>query len=306
MSPHNNGVWVFLLTLTCALHLLRGPVPRAAEVAGPPEWLSHRSLLASPAANNCYSTIDWGALPADPKTGVSAVFSPYNIVFGGGERYLLMAVAVLQQMGYAVHVLILEDNSCQTVAQLMEVAQGLRVPIDPAKVELHHVTLSENAIMVSSSRVCTAEFTVHKQYKPSMCTPTSAIYTLTHPGLPQGPATPKNCWCCHCRVRQRATRLSSCWAMRSTRNLVGWGRSTFTCASSPLVRDRGGCREHQPVQACRMPGGTATSCGATIWNWDNQPQLRLLSVNAHLLVPPNACRSGPVYQGHPPGNLCLL
>ena len=60
--------------------------------------------------------------------------------FGGGERYLLSVVAVMQGMGYSVDVMVAASNACKTKQQLLHVASGLRVDLKPDRVSLLPVT----------------------------------------------------------------------------------------------------------------------------------------------------------------------
>eukprot|EP00887_Chlorella_sp_A99_P005834 scaffold1.g5834.t1 len=138
------SAWGLLLALSCAVHLilharLRGGGDEEAFITtgGSPRVGRALSENDTSQPDECFTTVDWGAMPADPNTGLAAIFTQYNIVFGGGERYLLMAVAVMQQMGYRVHVLVQKDNVCQNVSQLAHVAHGLQVPLDPSRVEIH-------------------------------------------------------------------------------------------------------------------------------------------------------------------------
>lgn len=88
------------------------------------------------ARNTCDASVDWNAEKKDPSLGMAAVFTPYNIVFGGGERYLLSVVAVMQREGYFVDVLVESQNTCNSTTRLMEVANGLRVAVDSSRVAL--------------------------------------------------------------------------------------------------------------------------------------------------------------------------
>ncbi|EFN56792.1 expressed protein [Chlorella variabilis] len=87
----------------------------------------------------CPVSVPWDQLPRDPGKKRAAVFTPYNIVFGGGERYLLSVVAVLQDMKYNVDVLVFRRNVCQTKEQLLKVAAGLRVALNPDLLSIHVV-----------------------------------------------------------------------------------------------------------------------------------------------------------------------
>ncbi|KAI3427093.1 hypothetical protein D9Q98_007032 [Chlorella vulgaris] len=104
-------------------------------------WASLQPREAgSKPARQCPVSVPWDTLPRDPAKTRAAVFTPYNIVFGGGERYLLSVVAVMQSMGYTVDILMFHRNVCQTKEQLLKVANGLRVALDPELLELHFVT----------------------------------------------------------------------------------------------------------------------------------------------------------------------
>lgn len=93
---------------------------------------TERRLLAS----TCDASVDWGSSKKDPNLGMAAVFTPYNIVFGGGERYLLSVVSAMQREGYHVDVLVEEYNSCNSTSDLLKVARGLRVDINSKRVSL--------------------------------------------------------------------------------------------------------------------------------------------------------------------------
>lgn len=87
----------------------------------------------------CRAYVDWETMRRDPDRGMAAVFTPYNILFGGGERYLLTAVAALQAEGYFVDVLVEEGNVCNSTSHVLRVAEGLRVELDPTRVALKTV-----------------------------------------------------------------------------------------------------------------------------------------------------------------------
>jgi hypothetical protein len=73
-----------------------------------------------------------------PRT-MAAVFTPYHITPGGGEKYLLSTVQAMQSMGFSVDILIRPDNLCQAVPCVMEVATALRVTLDPTRFSVHVV-----------------------------------------------------------------------------------------------------------------------------------------------------------------------
>lgn len=94
-----------------------------------------------PARQRCSAReVDWGSMRRDPRGGLAAVYTPYDITPGGGERYLLSAVAAMQREGYFVHVLAEASNACNSTTRLLEVASKLRVGVDPARVALKTAT----------------------------------------------------------------------------------------------------------------------------------------------------------------------
>ena len=72
--------------------------------------------------------------------GKAALFTPYNIVPGGGERYLLSAAAVFQKMKYDVTLLAKLQNVCKTKRMLMNVADALKVPLSPSRLSYERVS----------------------------------------------------------------------------------------------------------------------------------------------------------------------
>ena len=66
----------------------------------------------------------------------SAIATPYDLVLGGGERYLLMAAYALQQLGHFVDVIVFNNNVCQDDSCLRDVAAKLRVGLDLERVRL--------------------------------------------------------------------------------------------------------------------------------------------------------------------------
>ncbi|KAL4444085.1 hypothetical protein ABPG75_011822 [Micractinium tetrahymenae] len=110
---------------------LRSGLPLRAS-SPPPLAVPQRQC---PVAN----PVPWGTMPRDPAKNRAAVYTPYNIVFGGGERYLLTVVQVMQEMGYLVDVLVRTHNLCSSTDQLLRVASGLRVQLKPDMVALRQV-----------------------------------------------------------------------------------------------------------------------------------------------------------------------
>jgi O-antigen biosynthesis protein len=101
-------------------------------------WFSFKTILQDDCSSEL-STVNWSKLEIDPGKGLAAVYTPYNIVFGGGERYLLSTVAAMQQIGYNVTVLKLSTNVCKTVEDLFNVASGLQVSLTPEKTSLKSI-----------------------------------------------------------------------------------------------------------------------------------------------------------------------
>lgn len=59
----------------------------------------------------------------------AVVYTPYNILPGGGERVLLSAAAVFQALKYHAVILTTKENTCKTKSMLLDVAQALDVPL---------------------------------------------------------------------------------------------------------------------------------------------------------------------------------
>uniref|UniRef100_A0A061S457 Glycosyl transferase n=1 Tax=Tetraselmis sp. GSL018 TaxID=582737 RepID=A0A061S457_9CHLO len=69
-------------------------------------------------------------------TKVSALFTPFDIVAGGGEKYLLSVLSSFQSCGFSVHLIVNENNRCSSRKALGDVAKSLRVELNIANVEL--------------------------------------------------------------------------------------------------------------------------------------------------------------------------
>lgn len=82
--------------------------------------------------------IDWNMMKLERKTRShkAAVYTPYDLVVGGGEKYLLSVVSVLQNMGYHVDVLKDPQNPCTEENQLLRLASDLAIRLDS-----HAITL---------------------------------------------------------------------------------------------------------------------------------------------------------------------
>lgn len=62
----------------------------------------------------------------------AGLYTPYNIVPGGGERYLLSAAAVFQALNYHVTLMTNKKNVCKTKTMLLDVVKALEVPLAPS------------------------------------------------------------------------------------------------------------------------------------------------------------------------------
>ena len=86
------------------------------------------------------SSIPWATYTPSagaPKT--AAVYTPYDIIYGGGESYLLQSIASLQSFGYAVDILVDPVNLARSLDDVMRTAKGLRVDLKRAGLRLRHV-----------------------------------------------------------------------------------------------------------------------------------------------------------------------
>lgn len=69
-------------------------------------------------------------VPACQGTKCSAVATLYNVLPGGGEKYLLSLVRAIQKMGDFIDILILPGNSCNNKKCVMKTAEELNIAID--------------------------------------------------------------------------------------------------------------------------------------------------------------------------------
>jgi glycosyltransferase involved in cell wall biosynthesis len=76
------------------------------------------------------------ALTVDGTSTRAAVFTPFGLSPGGGEKYFLSSALAFQAMGYNVDVIVGKDNVCDEIAKLQQVAAALRVPLNFNKIRL--------------------------------------------------------------------------------------------------------------------------------------------------------------------------
>eukprot|EP00955_Chlamydomonas_euryale_P082723 363760-Chlamydomonas_euryale.AAC.7 len=98
--------------------------------------LLHSQLRQPPSPLTTLSDEVWREYDGSSGAGHAAVFTPYHITPGGGEKYLLSAVEAMQSMGYFVTIYVRPFNRCSSVADLMQTASFLRVTLDQSKVSL--------------------------------------------------------------------------------------------------------------------------------------------------------------------------
>ncbi|KAG1661594.1 hypothetical protein FOA52_000769 [Chlamydomonas sp. UWO 241] len=113
-----------------SLHSAHG---NGGNIAGQPHSLSREH------SHTCAITPSpglWTNFNARRDGKQSAVFTPYHITPGGGEKYLLSAVRAMQSMGHFVTVYVRPGNLCTSITDLMQTAEFLRVPLDPTNIEL--------------------------------------------------------------------------------------------------------------------------------------------------------------------------
>jgi len=72
-------------------------------------------------------------------TSIAGLYTPYNIVPGGGERYLLSAAAVFQAMKYHVVLMTHQGNVCKTKSMLLDVVTALEIPLAPSNLSYERV-----------------------------------------------------------------------------------------------------------------------------------------------------------------------
>ncbi|PRW51010.1 Glycosyl transferase family 2 [Chlorella sorokiniana] len=116
-------------------------------------WVEPKAPVTLPKRNRqcpVAQPVDWSALPRDPAQKRAAVFTPYNIVFGGGERYLLSVVKTMQEMGYSVDVLTFPRNVCKSKEEVLRVAEGLRVSLDPTRLRYFN-NVTQQAIFLKGA-----------------------------------------------------------------------------------------------------------------------------------------------------------
>lgn len=81
--------------------------------------------------------LDWDLIEKRKLSKQAAVYTPYALVPGGGERYLLTFIVALQELDYHVHLLVEQNNPVLESAGLDALAQTMGIPLKQALVEIH-------------------------------------------------------------------------------------------------------------------------------------------------------------------------
>ena len=78
----------------------------------------------------------------------AAVFTPYGITFGGGEKYILSVVAAFQKMGYHITLLLKHGSSrCMNVDCTLRIAKEIGVEfLNKNKIRIKQVYISDSQI----------------------------------------------------------------------------------------------------------------------------------------------------------------
>ncbi|KAG1660007.1 hypothetical protein FOA52_009827 [Chlamydomonas sp. UWO 241] len=105
-------------------------------------WIALTTIAILGARRQWKDRIKWvcdGSAPHTPwqefhdaENRNASVYTPYHLTPGGGEKYLLSVVEVLQKSGHFVTLFLQENNIVQSVDQIMATASHLRVELDPA------------------------------------------------------------------------------------------------------------------------------------------------------------------------------
>lgn len=72
----------------------------------------------------------------------AAIFTPYHLASGGGERYILSSALVLQELGYFVTFMVPPSTAIPTIEQLKETGEALRIALDYSRLSMEVVQVS--------------------------------------------------------------------------------------------------------------------------------------------------------------------
>lgn len=117
---------VLLVFILIAFLLYALSVPRTQFVLQP---VPHKELPRCKRVPSFHEV--WHGYQASQGEAEAAVYTPFHITPGGGEKYLLSVVQALQYAGYTVTVYTGRFNSCRTKEDLLATAAALKVSLIP-------------------------------------------------------------------------------------------------------------------------------------------------------------------------------
>lgn len=98
-----------------------------------------RSNVLSYERNACsFEPLEWIEIENRDKSGIGAIFTPYPLLPGGGERYLLTFAKALQERGLQVHFLVEEGNPVTTGVALSRLSEQMGIDVKPMSVFVVH------------------------------------------------------------------------------------------------------------------------------------------------------------------------
>lgn len=80
-----------------------------------------------------------------------AMFTPYHLTPGGGERYFLSSALVMQDLGYFVTIMIPLHSIIRTVSEVRETAEALRINLDYKRLAIELVEVRGNRHLYDAS-----------------------------------------------------------------------------------------------------------------------------------------------------------
>jgi hypothetical protein len=151
-TPGKNGYRPYIRVLAvvflfCSIGNLFGFLRILRKI--PTSYITVASKMSYPQNELQAPFINWTKLKFDLNLNKAAVYTPYDLAIGGGEKYLLSVVSVLQNMGYHVDVLKEPQNPCKTERQLLRLALDLGVHLDSQAVTLKSVNVLKGTLDVS-------------------------------------------------------------------------------------------------------------------------------------------------------------
>jgi hypothetical protein len=90
------------------------------------------------------------------------VLTPYNIIPGGGENYLLRSLRLLQLNGYQVDLMVTEGNSCNNINCLERTSTQLRIYLDIKSINFLVASIHGGVVPVRDEVVYSVFFLIGK------------------------------------------------------------------------------------------------------------------------------------------------